>query len=46
MDAGIASEANVTGLSVHGYRYWVVLRGGLRPFNESYPVVIETVRGE
>ncbi len=46
MDAGMASEANVTGLSEHGYRYWVVRRGGLSPFNESYPVVIETVRGE
>jgi transposase len=45
MDAGIASEANVTWLSEHGYRYLVVRRGGLRPLDETHAVVIETAGG-
>jgi hypothetical protein len=35
MDAGLASEANVTCLSEHGYRYRVVRRGGVRPFDAT-----------
>ena len=46
MDAGIASEANVTWLSEHGYRYRVVRRGGVRQFDETRAVVIETAGGE
>ncbi len=46
MDAGIASEANVTWLSEHGYRYLVVRRGGARQFDESVAVTIETAGGE
>jgi hypothetical protein len=46
MDAGIASEANVTWLSEHGYRYLVVRRGGVRQFDETRAVTIETASGE
>ena len=46
MDAGIASEANVTWLSEHGYRYLVVRRGGVRQFDETRAVAIETAGGE
>ena len=46
MDAGIASEANVTWLSEHGYRYLVVRRGGARQFDEAGAVAIETAGGE
>ena len=46
MDAGIASEANVTWLSEHGYRYLVVRRGGVRQFDASGAVSIETAGGE
>lgn len=46
MDAGIASEANVTWLSEHGYRYLVVRRGGTRQFDESRAITIETAGGE
>jgi transposase len=46
MDAGIASEANVTWLSEHGYRYLVVRRGGVRQFDEGRAITIETAGGE
>ena len=46
MDAGLASEANVTWLSEHGYRYRVVRRGGVRPFDATCAVSIETAGGE
>ena len=46
MDAGIASEANVTWLREHGYRYLVVRRGGVRQFDENCAVSIETAGGE
>ena len=46
MDAGIASEANVTWLSEHGYRYLVVRRGGLRQFDAPCAVSIETAGGD
>ena len=46
MDAGIASEANVTWLSEHGYRYLVVRRGGIRQFDPTCAVAIETAGGE
>ena len=46
MDAGIASEAKVTWLSEHGYRYRVVRRGGARQFDETRAVTIETAGGE
>ncbi len=42
MDAGIATDANVTWLVAHGYRYLVVRRGGLRQFDENRSVTIET----
>jgi transposase len=46
MDDGMASEANVTWLSEHGYRYLVVRRGGLRQFDETRAMSIETAGGE
>ena len=46
MDAGIASEANVNWLSEHGYRYLVVRRGGVRQFDATCAVSIETAGGE
>ncbi len=46
MDAGIATEANLTWLSEHGYRYLVVRRGGTRPFDETRSVTIETAAEE
>jgi hypothetical protein len=46
MDAGIASEANVTWLREHGYRYLVVRRGGVRQFDSAHAVIIETAGGE
>ena len=46
MDAGIATEANVTWLAEHGYRYLVVRRGGVRQFDETQAVSIETAGGE
>ena len=46
MDAGIASEANVTWLSENGYRYLVVRRGGVRQFDETHAVAIETAGGD
>lgn len=46
MDAGIATEANLTWLGEHGYRYLVVRRGGTRQFDEVRAVCIETAGGE
>ncbi len=46
MDAGIATEANITWLSEHGYRYLVVRRGGTRQFDETCSVTIETAAEE
>jgi len=46
MDAGIASEANVSWLSEQGYRYLVVRRGGVRQFDPTHAVSIETAGGE
>jgi transposase len=46
MDAGIATDANVTWLVEHGYRYLVVRRGGLRQFDENRSVTIETAGEE
>ncbi|MEF8697751.1 MAG: IS1634 family transposase [Candidatus Accumulibacter sp. UW20] len=46
MDAGIATEANVSWLAEHGYRYLVVRRGGKRQFDQSRAVTIETASEE
>jgi transposase len=46
MDAGIATEANLTWLMAHGYRYLVVRRGGTRQFDDAHAVSIETAGGE
>lgn len=46
MDAGIATEANITWLGEHGYRYLVVRRGGTRQFDETCSVTIETAAEE
>jgi len=46
MDAGIATEANLTWLAKHGYRYLVVRRAGARQFDETQAVTIETAGGE
>ena len=46
MDAGIATEANITWLVEHGYRYLVVRRGGTRRFDEARAVTIETAAEE
>jgi transposase len=46
MDAGIATEANITWLVEHGYRYLVVRRGGTRQFDEARAVTIETAAEE
>jgi transposase len=46
MDAGIATEDNVTWLVKQGYRYLVVKRGGTRQFDEDHAVPIETAAGE
>jgi len=46
MDAGIATDANVTWLVEHGYRYLVVRRGGLRQFDENRSVTLETAGEE
>jgi transposase len=46
MDAGIATEANIAWLIEQGYRYLVVKRGGVRQFDESHWVGIETAGGE
>lgn len=46
MDAGIATEANLTWLVERGYRYLVVRRGGTRQFDEARAVTIETAAEE
>jgi hypothetical protein len=46
MDAGIATDANVAWLVEHGYRYLVVRRGGMRQFDETRSVTIETAGEE
>ena len=46
MDAGIATEANLLWLVEQGYRYLVVRRGGVRQFDETQAVAIETASGE
>ena len=46
MDAGIATEANLIWLVAQGYRYLVVRRGGVRQFDETQAVAIETAGGE
>jgi hypothetical protein len=46
MDAGIATEVNITWLGEHGYRYLVVRRGGTRQFDETCSVTIETAAEE
>ncbi len=46
MDAGIATEVNITWLSEHEYRYLVVRRGGTRQFDETRSVTIETAAEE
>lgn len=46
MDAGIATEANVTWLIEQGYRYLVVNRGGSRQFDETKAISIETASGD
>ena len=46
MDAGIATEANLSWLVEHAYRYLVVRRGGERQFEEADSVSIQTAGGE
>lgn len=46
MDAGIATEANLTWLRERGYRYLVVRRSGARQFEASQSIAIETAGGE
>ena len=46
MDAGIATEANLVWLVEQGYRYLVVRRGGMRQFDATQAVAIETAGGE
>ena len=46
MDAGIATDANVAWLVEHGYRYLVVRRGGMRQFDATRSVSIETAGEE
>jgi len=46
MDAGIATQANLTWLAGHGYRYLVVRRGGTREFDADQAITIETAGGE
>ena len=46
MDAGIATDANIAWLVEHGYRYLVVRRGGMRQFDETRAVTIETASEE
>ena len=42
MDTGIAAEANLTWLVVHGYRYLVVSRKRTRHFEAAHAITIET----
>lgn len=46
MDAGIATEENLTYLVEHGYRYLVVKRGGTRTFDPAEAVEIKTASGQ
>jgi len=46
MDAGIATEANLAWLVEHGYRYLVVRRGGVRQFDDTRAMSIQTAGGE
>lgn len=46
MDAGIATEANIVWLVQQGYRYLVVKRGGVRQFDETEAIPVETAGGE
>ena len=46
MDAGIATEANLSWLAEREYRYLVVRRGGTRQFDATQAVAIETAGGE
>lgn len=46
MDAGIATEANIAWLVLHGYRYLVVKRGGERQFDAERAVSVDTAGGE
>jgi transposase len=46
MDAGIATEENLRWLAENKYRYLVVRRGGVKQFDESKAVVIETASGD
>jgi transposase len=46
MDAGIATEDNITWLVEQGYRYLVVKRGGARQFDEDRAIPTETASGE
>jgi len=46
MDAGIATQENVTWLLAHGYRYLVVRRGGDRQFDPAQSVSIESASGQ
>ena len=45
MDAGIATEANLTWLREHGYRYLVVSRERARQFEADTAIPIETASG-
>jgi transposase len=45
MDAGIATEANLTWLGEHGYRYLVVSRERARQFEAQTAIPIETAAG-
>ncbi len=45
MDAGIATEANLTWLREHGYRYLVVSRERARQFEAQTAIPIETAAG-
>lgn len=46
MDAGIANAANLRWLTEKGYRYLVVRRGGVRQFEATDAISIETAGGE
>ena len=46
MDAGIATEANITWLSAQGYRYIVVSRERQRQFDAERAVPVTTAAGD
>jgi transposase len=46
MDAGIASEENITWLVEHGYRYLVVSRKRKREFDEEQAVTVKETPGQ